>query len=384
MAFESYSPSQLFSYYPKYEYLDNVLSATNRKRMNLFIDVKGCGQGLFQEWGVKHILSQSQGSNIVDTSVFSAMLDFVAFHKLYAKKRNIDIYLYFFMESGKSSYHNDVYSEYKSNRKGADFFGLDTATEKYFRDILFKNYKVADRVMNRLDNVSFINLHFLEADFIPWYLMKHVLTHEEVETAANIIYSTDKDMLQCLDDTNVFQYYRHYKKVKMITGKDIYTHFLKGNDLNVTDPSGWFPMVLSIIGDEGDGFSGVKGIGEKTLPKIFDYVVDISGKSIEAVYDNIHNKQPIFKAGLETSNNALKKVLAHEDIIIRNLKLASYKLLSDHVNGGFPTDMIEKKKLITENIQLKERWSGAGILYKALQKAGLHGAVSELTLTNLF
>ena len=101
----TYSSSQMFSYYPKYEYLDNVLALSERKKIKLYIDFKSCAQALFQEWAVKQIINQSQGTRTVDTSLFFATLEFISFHKQYAKKRNIDIDFYFFMESGKSSFN---------------------------------------------------------------------------------------------------------------------------------------------------------------------------------------------------------------------------------------------------------------------------------------
>ncbi len=55
-----FSPSQLVNYYPKYEYLDGLLSATSLKKMNLFIDFKGCCQSLFQEWSVNMILENTK------------------------------------------------------------------------------------------------------------------------------------------------------------------------------------------------------------------------------------------------------------------------------------------------------------------------------------
>src|ERR1035437_10493017 len=213
----STSTSQFFSYYPKYEYLDNVLSLTGRKRLNLYIDVKGCAQSLFKEWAIRHILNNSIGSTVTDTSLFSGVLEFIAWHKSYAKKRQIEVNFYFFMESGKSTYHLEIHPGYKANRGVSDMFGLDLASRELFFKILDKNYNAINKVVNKLPNCNFVRSEYLEADFLPWEWMKNVLTKEDVDSSANIIYSTDKDMLPCLDQTNVFQFYRHSKNVKMLT-----------------------------------------------------------------------------------------------------------------------------------------------------------------------
>jgi len=378
-----FSASQLFSYYPKYEYLDSVVSATGRKDMNLYIDVKGCAQALFQEWAVKHILFNSEGSRQIDTSLFSAIMDFISFHKQYARKRDLNLKMYFFMESGKSNYHKTIHPEYKSHRDSGDFFGLDMEKKDLFFTVLDKNYHVTEKIANKLPDVYFIRLSRMEADFIPWYLMKHVLPKEQVDAALNIVYSTDKDMLQCLDAPNTYQFYKHYKTVKMISHKDIFSHWLKA-DLDVPDPAEWFPMALSIDGDAGDGFAGVRGVGSKTIAKVFEHVITLCGSSMDKVYERVKQKQPIFSKTYSPSNKALKKIIDSEDIIVRNLKLASYKLLSDYVNGDYPTEVFEKKKQIYSIIENDTKCKRAAVLHSALARTGHEGLISESTLVNLF
>lgn len=379
----SYSASQMFSYYPKYEYLDNVLTLTGRKKIKLYIDFKSCCQALFQEWAVKQIINQSQGTRTVDTSLFFAALEFISFHKLYAKKRNIDIDFYFFMESGKSSYHKEIYSGYKADRGIGDFFGLDDATREFFFTILDKNYHVIDKVLNKIPKVSFIRLKFLEADFIPYYLMKHVLDKNDVDESCNIIYSTDKDLCQCLDSLNIFQFYRHYKKVQMLTEKDIFSHWLK-KELVIENSAQWLPLALSIVGDSGDGIPGVGGIAGTTISKIFPSVMTLCGNSMDKVYQNIYDKKSIFDKSYIPANNSIMKVINSESEIIRNLKLISFKMLSDAVNGGYPTDMIDKKNQIIENVKGTYKAGGPQVLFEALVKTGLFDNVNEKTIVNLF
>jgi len=375
--------SQFFSYYPKYEYLDGVLSSTNRKRINLFIDTKSCGQSLFQEWAIKYILENSKSSPTLDTSLFSSVLEFISFHKQYAKKRQADIYFYFFMEQGKSTYHLDLLKTYKSHRGSSDMFGLDLASRELYFQILDKNYIVLDKVINKLPRCSFIKLNYLEADYIPYYLMKHVLSREVVDQSANIVYSTDKDMLQCLDASNIFQFFKHYKSVKMLNYKDIYSHWLK-TDLEVNDPALWFPLALSIIGDSGDEFDGVKGIGPVSLVNNFSYIMSLCNHSMDLVYKNILEKKPIFDINYKPINKSMKLVFDSQDIIIRNLKLSSYKLLSDCVNSGFPLYMTDRKKQIIDSVNSENKCTGAGILISALNKNGLMGILKESTVGDLF
>ena len=174
-----------------------------------------------------------------------------------------------------------------------------------------------------------------------------------------------------------------YLKLKGYTQKDIYDHWLK-EKLELHEPASWFPMALSIIGDTGDGFKGVMGIGQKTLPGLFEYIMTLCGRSMNNVYENIAAKKPIFNTSYNVNNNALKKIIDNQDVIVRNLKLSSFKILSDCVNSGFPLDMGDKKKQILESVSNTYKCSSAGIMVNALNKAGLMGVVTENTVSNLF
>jgi len=104
------------------------------------------------------------------------------------------------------------------------------------------------------------------------------------------------------------------------------------------------------------------------LMKIFDFIKTICYGSMDKVYQNIAEKKPIFDKSYDVSNTALKKVINSEEKIIRNMKLISYRLLSDWVDGGYPTNTIEKKELINERVSNTNKCSGAGVLYQALDK----------------
>ena len=102
------------------------------------------------------------------------------------------------------------------------------------------------------------------------------------------------------------------------------------------------------------------------------------------VYQNIRDKKPLFDKSYEPNDKAIKKVIEQEDVIVRNLKLLSYELLSDYVNGGFPVETIKKRKLIQENVDNVVKAPNASVLFNALEKADLTGSLSEHTIVNLF
>jgi 5'-3' exonuclease len=218
--------------------------------------------------------------------------------------------------------------------------------------------------------------------FIPYYLINHVLDKNDVDESCNIIYSTDKDLCQCLTSGNIFQFYRHYKKTQMLSEKDIFLHWLK-EDINIENAASWLPLALSIVGDSSDGIPGVGGIAAKTIVKIFPIITKMCG-SMDKVYQNIYDKKCIFDKSYIPENNSVVNVINSESVIIRNLKLTSFKMLSDYVNGGYPTDMIEKKKQILENVGNTYKADGPQVLFNALVRTGMFDFVSEKTIVNLF
>lgn len=395
--------SNFVSYYPKYEYLDQILFNSKKKVLNIYVDLKGCMPALYQEWAVKYILSNSTGVNSVDNSIFRSMLEYIQWHKVYAKKRNIQLKMFIFFESGISSYHSRIYSNYKSERRSSDFFGLDLETREFFHKILDKNYHVIDRVCGKLPDVSVIRLKFLEADFVPQYLLDRVLTKDDVESAAHVIYSLDKDMLQFLTFPDTYQFYRNYKKIKLLSKENVINHYV-GKDFPAVGAE-WFEMILALHGDASDGFEGIRGIGAITAARLLEkYIITLCGGSIETVYKRIQesdyiftkrddpNIDPFSRTVYESISTGkltgqlkhIKNIIDNEDIIVRNMKLLSYRLLCDSVDGGYPADMTDKKNLMIDSVYNTPKVPSPQVLYNALNKADLLPYLSENLIANLF
>jgi len=378
----SFDTPQLISYYPKYEYLDEILSISGAKKLNIFVDLKGCIQSLYQEWAVKYIIDQSRGTKYVDDSLFGATLEYIRFHKEYARKRGIDINLVFFYEHGVSVYHQQIYKGYKGNRdQTLTFLSLDD--KEIFYNTLNKNYEMIEKICARAPNVSVVKLEFMEADFIPFYLRKHVYGEFE-ENEVDVIYSIDKDMLQCIDNKNTFIFYRHYKSHKILNHETAFAHWFK-KDWNFPNIGlEWFTMFLAIDGDVSDDFKGVKGISKGTILKHADDIVQMSGGDMKQVYENIKDCKDIFIKDFGTNKKSLMKIRNAQDIVIRNLKLASYSLISDYLNGGFPSTLIEKKKNLLENVRHKVKIKNGAVVLAALKRAGIVCNVAEQTVYDVF
>ena len=375
--------AQFINYYPKYSYLDNLISTTGAETINIFVDLKGCMQSVYQEWAIRHVVDHSRGK-FVDSSLFAAAIEFIAFHKKYAKMRNIDIKLFFFFERGSSTYHEKILKTYKSNRRGGDFFGLDEASKDLFFGVLNKNFEVIHKVCNKLPNVYSIWLQHLEADFVPWHLRKHVLGEPDAKEI-DVVYSLDKDMLQCMDNNYTFQFYRHYKQHKMLSRNTALDHYFKQkwphDDIGVE----YFSLILAIDGDISDDFKGVKGFGPKTIIKQFPAIVRmLIQDNIYDTYSDAMKDKPIFKEDFGTNVKALLRLLQSEEIVRRNLKLCSYKILSDTIMEGYPLTMNKTKQLLAESTDETEKIANGTVLYTALEQIGMTGYLSEDSIYNVF
>lgn len=338
-------PSSLLSYYPTFSILDEIVSYGDYNTLNIYIDLKNTLQTTYMEHAIINIIESTQNGRFYDTSVFSSVISFLAFHKRYAMGRDIKINFYIFFESGQSYYHQNISKKYKVSRRIDDLYGLDNEKRELFFSVLQKNYTLIEKACNKIPNVRVIRLHHLEADFVPYYL----ITRKKVDTSSNIahiIYSNDHDLLQCVME-NVYVYQKIMSKVKRIvkSGEVMERELKKKNNLNDNIQ----PLALSIIGDPGDDVEGIKGIGPVTFLKCMHEVMKLIG-SIDNLYDNVIQGNPIFNlSNLKIPNKNTQKIITEEQTtnkISNNLKLVSFELISRAVENPSSMEMSEKSKYI--------------------------------------
>jgi len=377
------SVEQLINYHPKYEDLDHIVSTSCKNKFNIFIDLKGCSQSLYQEWAVRLLLEQSRKCRQVDCSYFYSLLQFISYHMVYSKKRNIEMNFYIFLERGESIYHTQILKTYKEHRKSSNFFGLDLASRDLFFSVLGKNYEVMNKVVNKIPKCYFICLNNMEADFIPWYILKYA--KPQLQDECNIIYSTDKDMLQCLNLNNTYQFYKTYQKKTVLTKSNALNHFLKNDTFNSSEYIDLFCLILSIMGDGSDEFGGVGGIGPVKMVELLPDIKNLCNNSLDFLYDNIKNETNLFSKNGGTNNKLLNKIIEKESIISRNLKLSSFELLSRYLNDNMHTEVIEKKKKIQEILDNTNKITNWTVLHYGLNNMSMESInISDQVIQNLF
>jgi hypothetical protein len=363
--------NNLLGYYPTYSILDEVVSSTQPKNLNIYIDLKNNLQLLYMEPVIKQLISDSLmlGTGKVDTSVFQSVISFLIFHKEYARKRNnLKINFFIFMESGSSFYHLNIDKRYKANRRIDDLYGLDREKRDYFYFILQRNYMLLESFCNKLPNVKMVRMDHLEADFIPFYLIRNKMVDISDETT-HMIYSNDHDLLQCLElEGNIYVFNKGPNYKKIIKKGEVINSYLK---FGSPYPDNLLTLCMAIMGDIGDNVFGVKGIGNKRLEVILPYLIKMIG-SVSEMRDNVYNGRNIFNSTSCTiQNKYLNEVLLNESDVIRNLKLVDFEIISKFVSSPDTTEMLTRKKHIDSVISEKKVFD-CDILKKAIEMTGVY------------
>lgn len=361
-------PSSLLSYYPTYQILDEVVSYGSYKKLNIFIDLKNTLQTTYMEHAIINIVENSKKTKFIDTSVFSSLLSFLAFHKIYGMKRGIDIKFFIFFETGHSYYHLNISKQYKISRKIDDLYGLERADRELFFKVLNGNFELIERSCNRMPDIKVIRLPNLEADFVPYYLLSRKKVPYDGVTG-QIIYSNDHDLWQCASkDTYIFSKSASSKKI-IKPGTVMRTYLKKENTIEDI----YLPLAMSVIGDPGDDVYGVDKVGPARFLELFDELVALTGNMWE-IYNKVENNKPLLNSIPKSIvNKYLKKVIDAEvqnKVISNNLKLVSFELISRAIDNPATTELLEKRKIIEKIMDNNEIYPLES-LKNALEKNGV-------------
>lgn len=361
-------PASLLSYYPTYAILDEIVSYGNYKKLNVFIDLKNALQTTYMEHAIVNIVEASKGSPYLDTSVFSSLIAFLSFHRIYGIKRGVSTNFIIFFEKGQSYYHKNISKTYKISRKIDDLYGLDRPDRELFFKVLHANFQLIEKACHRMPGLWTVCLPNLEADFVPYYLLTRDIISKE-EATGNVIYSNDHDLWQCLsDDTYIFSKSAKVKKI-LKSGRNMKRLLKKDTDIG----DEYLPLAMSVIGDPGDDVIGVKGVGPVGFLEVFDQLIAMTG-NIEQIYNKVESNKNLFDfIPPSISNKKLNSIIQDEvnnKTISNNLKLVSFELISRALDNPNSTDMISKRKFIEKRFSDKQV-SSANAMKEALEKNGV-------------
>lgn len=372
-------PSSLFSYYPTYSILDEIMSYSNYKNLNIFIDLKNNMQTVYMEHAIVNIVEMSKKSKYLDTSVFSSLVSFLSFHKMYAIKRGFNVNFYIFFEVGESYYHKNVSKQYKISRKIDNLYGLDKQDRELFFQVLHANYQLIERALNKVPNTKIIRLENLEADFIPYYLMTRNLIPSDPQTV-NVVYSNDHDLWQCVSK-NCYVFSKSATSKTIIGPGNVMKMYLKKD---TTIPDEYLPLAMAVIGDSGDDVEGINGIGATRFSNLFEELVKLCG-TMNEIYDKVEKNQELFSESVEVENKYLRTIIENEKStkkISNNLKLVSFELISRALDTPTNTEMIRRREKIEKTISDNNIYT-ANSLKTALANVGVFLETSSIDLLYL-
>ena len=342
-------PSSLLSYYPNYAILDEIVSYDGYHTLNIFMDLKNTLQSTYMEHAIVNIVEASKKATHIDTSIFSSLISFLSFHKMWGIKRGVNTNFIIFFESGQSYYHKNISKAYKISRRIDDLYGLDKVDRELFFQTLQANFQLIESACNKMPGIKVIRLPNLEADFVPYYLTKrnYVLKGDGV---GNVIYSNDHDLWQCLDD-HVFIFSKAGKTKRLLKAGNVMELLTKKK---TQIPDEYLPFAMAVIGDPGDDVYGVKSIGPATFLKVFDQLTAMTG-NLEQIYNKVESNKDLFDfIPKSITDKALQKIVdaeVNDKLISNNLKLVSFELISRAIENPSTTEMRDKRLLIEKRLQ---------------------------------
>ena len=226
---------------------------------------------------------------------------------------------------GGSKRRRDIYPEYKAGRKPVTRLNraYDMTTAQDERDLMKRELVIVAKSLMSLP-ITTITLDHVEADDI----ISYIATHTEEQGGESIIYSTDKDFLQLVNE-NITVW--HPMKKKTYTAELILEeHKIHPNN---------FLLYRAITGDTSDNISGVKGVGIKTLLKHVPQFAEESEISLDELVD-------ISQAN---KSKVMQKIADNKDILERNLYLMSLSSVNMSSNNKMTVlNRIEENETILD------------------------------------
>jgi DNA polymerase-1 len=205
---------------------------------------------------------------------------------------------------GGSQRRRRIYKDYKANRKPPTRLNrsYDMTTDEQERENM--KYQLVSLVeMVECLPVSILALDNIEADDAIAYMSELVTKNG----GTSIIYSTDKDFLQMVNES--VKLYNPVKKKTFDVDVVLETYGVHPSN---------FVFYRALLGDKSDNIDGIKGAGEKTVLK---YIPDLADPNTEVDLYLIEQRY----IDLKKKPKLIETILKNTDIVERNLQLMNLR-----------------------------------------------------------
>lgn len=347
---------------PCLEIFQSVQNNNRIKKINLYVDVKNSSTNLFIPDAVEDIIETGKRLNSkIESSIFQSIIVTAANWKNAARQFGLECEIFFCNDKGGSKYHKGINPKYKANRKITNVL-----MEHYKEDLdatKLKNWGLAEKVCNKIDNVHFFNLNFLESDFIPYYIIKkHYSDRNDV---LHVLSSNDKDHYQVLNLPNTCMFSRKSGTTTILDKQSYLSKYIKINSLEQKKQSEWIQVlnkinleyinvIMAFCGDVSDNIKGLHKIGEKTAVKML--AEDVSEKLLgtpEELLNRVNSGgNLIIDNAVPLSHLSKNWVFAiqNNQVVTDSYKQISYDCLIHWMELQDNLNKIENVKILEENI----------------------------------
>lgn len=298
-----------FKYRVPYTLIYNKLNTINHvNRINFFIDLQSIARGLYSKTVQFEEINQYLETKQMPSLMIDELRQFL--NDIYNKFKTYNPKFIIFMESGKALQTKSLDSDYKSDRSSKYNQILEDEEREIHRSIKNYYFERISEVIPRQNLCAVVYDKEYEMDFLPHYCIDKGYCDSKLSNTVNIIFSSDKDLLQTCKFDNTFLATSIYSKKQIQMNlwdredcvKYIYPNHLKGG---LT--AEFIPLILAISGDKADNIPNVKkGLG-------IVHTIEL------LMYNDI---PPLF-----TENFKLPmKLEPYKSQILKNLKLTSFEL----------------------------------------------------------
>ena len=362
------SPFTLLGTQQTVDKIDIIINENKPKKLHVYVDLKNVLVSLFVESVCQEIMANSRTMVNMDTSIFQAILLYTSYWKSFGLQRELETKVFIATDVGRSMlYHLPIDKGYKGSREISNV--MSAVSDQYMKTIRDKNFDISELVLNKIPNVYFFCLRFLESDFIPYYLITRKFPEDDT---FNIICSGDKDMYQAVFKPNTIMTYKLRQNRYIVDCNSIIPAYCrvdkkvldekfnkKNKMLNDFNPK-YITALMAIIGDTSDDVKGVKGIGAVKGIEMFnelDTVNKIIGTP-EELQERIDSNGKFFledRMGISQMSKLWQKAFVENQQVTNAYKLISFESLCKWLDENqLDMNCIKMRKYIKEVLDKKD------------------------------
>ena len=252
----------------------NRIQKHGYKKINFFIDLLSIAKGLYNRKTIFTELSRYVSDGKPSDLLINEFRDFL--NGLFRIYKQYDPFFIIFYDDGICEQNRNFSKTYKFSRHSISQILSDDQELMLFKTIKQYYFNQIKILFEKPDLSKVYYLKQYESDLIPYYCIKNNLfDSNEQNNIINIIFSYDKDLLQCLKFKNTYQYVpkfdvKNRRYTFNLYDKDtaisyIYNKFKRG-----ILTAEYIPLILSFFGDKSDGIEGIKGIGPARAIKLIE------------------------------------------------------------------------------------------------------------------